>query len=106
MIGNTQRLKIIAQSIPPITTRASGRELSDPIPWETAAGNNPMAAIIAVIMTGRILLATPSRMDWYSDSSCPFIRLRFSLNTVISNTPSCMHMPNRAMKPMPAEMLK
>ena len=64
MIGKTQRLKIIAHRIPPMTTLARGLELSDPIPCDTAAGSNPIAAIIAVIITGLIRLATPSFMDW------------------------------------------
>ena len=49
----------MAHSIPPITTLASGRELSDPIPVEMAAGNNPIAAMSAVIITGLILNSTP-----------------------------------------------
>ena len=60
MSGNTSNEKSMAQIIPPITTRASGLELSDPIPVDTAAGNNPIAAISAVIITGLILEFTPS----------------------------------------------
>ena len=44
----------------PITTTASGLEASAPIPLERAAGIRPIAAINAVMMTGRILLAMPS----------------------------------------------
>ncbi len=58
--GNTQRLNTMAQRMPPITTLANGRELSDPIPWETAAGNKPIAAISAVIITGLMRELTPS----------------------------------------------
>ena len=62
------REKIMAQRIPPITTLASGLELSEPIPCDIAAGNRPIAAINAVIITGLILDATPNRMDWYNAS--------------------------------------
>ena len=62
MSGNTHKENIIAHKIPPITTLANGRELSDPMPCDNAAGNNPMAAIIAVIITGRILELTPNLM--------------------------------------------
>jgi hypothetical protein len=88
MSGNTQRENIIAQRIPPMTTLASGRELSDPMPWDMAAGNNPIAAIRAVIITGRILEFTPNFMALYNEADCPLILSRFCLNTVISNTPS------------------
>lgn len=52
----------MAHSIPPMTTLARGRELSEPMPVEIAAGNNPMAAISAVIITGLILELTPNLM--------------------------------------------
>jgi len=45
-----------------MTTLASGRELSDPIPVEMAAGKSPMAAMSAVIITGLIRELTPSLM--------------------------------------------
>ena len=54
--------KNIAQIIPPITTRANGLELSDPIPCEIAAGNKPIAAMSAVIITGLTLDLTPVLM--------------------------------------------
>ncbi len=60
MEGNTHNEKNIAQRMPPITTLANGLELSEPIPCETAAGNKPMAAIMAVIITGLILVLTPN----------------------------------------------
>ena len=63
MSGNTHRENIMAQRIPPITTRANGRELSDPIPCDTAAGNRPIAAISAVIITGLIREFTPNLID-------------------------------------------
>ena len=48
---------------PPITTRARGLELSEPIPIESAAGSRPIVAIRAVIRTGRIRVLTPILMD-------------------------------------------
>ena len=57
--GKIRSEKSMAHNIPPITTLASGRELSEPIPVEMAAGNNPIAAMSAVIMTGLILNCTP-----------------------------------------------
>ena len=51
--------KMVAQINPPITTLDNGRELSEPIPVETAAGNKPIIAINAVINTGRTRDVTP-----------------------------------------------
>ncbi len=45
--------KKVAPSSPPIMTIASGRCDSEPIPWLMAAGISPIAAIEAVITTGR-----------------------------------------------------
>lgn len=88
MEGNTHNENSIAQSIPPITTLAKGLELSEPIPCDVAAGNKPIAAIIAVIITGRILEFTPNLIAVYSELDLPFILSRFCLNTVINKTPS------------------
>ena len=52
--------KNIAHKTPPMITRAKGRELSDPIPVEMAAGNKPIASIKAVIITGLTLECTPA----------------------------------------------
>jgi len=54
---------MVAVIKPPITTLAKGRWVSEPIPVLIAAGNKPMAAIKAVITTGRILLFVPSRTE-------------------------------------------
>jgi len=53
---------MVAVIRPPIITIASGFCDSDPTPVEIAAGSNPMAAMAAVITTGRIRTLTPSRM--------------------------------------------
>ena len=59
---------MVAVIKPPITTMARGLWASEPIPLEVAAGINPMAAIMAVIITGRILDNTPSFIDACNDS--------------------------------------
>src|SRR5471030_142936 len=59
-MGNTNRLKMVLVISPPITTMASGFDASDPIPFDIAAGSRPMAAIRAVMTTGRRRSATPS----------------------------------------------
>jgi hypothetical protein len=48
----------MAPWMPPVTTLASGLELSAPIPCDRPTGSSPIAAISAVIMTGRILAPT------------------------------------------------
>jgi hypothetical protein len=96
---------IVAHTNPPITTRASGLELSDPIPADMAAGSNPMVAMNAVISTGRISEFTPRFTAVYKGFS-PRSLSRFCLNAVVSKTPSNIQIPNRAINPMPADMLK
>ena len=88
MSGNMNSENIIAHRIPPMTTLAKGLELSDPIPVETAAGSSPIAAIRAVIITGRILDKTPDLMAVYNELRWLFIFSRFCLKTVINKTPS------------------
>ena len=62
MIGKMNSVRIVEVTSPPITTIASGREVSDPMPVEVAAGISPMAAINAVINTGLIRVITPLRI--------------------------------------------
>ena len=52
---------------PPITTIARGLDASEPMPCDNAAGARPIAAIIAVINTGRRRSATPSFMATAKD---------------------------------------
>ena len=94
MRGKTNHEKIMAQRIPPMTALASGRELSEPVPWEMDAGRRPMAAQRAVITTGPMRECKPRLMlcrDCLIDRG---FFLGFCLNTVISKTPSRMQMPN------------
>lgn len=90
-----------------MTTIANGFEASEPIPVDKAAGIKPIAAIIAVMITGRKRVATPSfnasenvQVGWYFNSAI------LVLNLVSKITPFCTQIPNKAMKPIPAEMLK
>jgi proline racemase len=53
-------VKIVALINPPITTVANGFCVSEPMPCESAAGSNPIAAIVAVMTTGRIRDMTPA----------------------------------------------
>ena len=79
-------VKIVAVIKPPITTMASGLDVSEPMPFDNAAGNKPIAAISAVITTGRTLLATPSFIAFSNVwvlNSCFFTFCRFFLKTEI-----------------------
>jgi hypothetical protein len=60
MSGKTSKVRMVELISPPITTIASGFCVSEPMPIEIAADNKPVAAIKAVITTGRILDLTPS----------------------------------------------
>ena len=68
IIGNINKVKIVAVINPPIITTASGFCDSEPIPVEIAAGNNPIEAISAVITTALVLAFTPTNIDSSSDS--------------------------------------
>src|SRR6185312_2826469 len=107
-IGKTNKLKMVLVMSPPITTTASGFEASEPIPLDRAAGKRPMAAIMAVITTGRSLSATPSFIASPKEVHAVWClsSVIFDLNLVIRITPFCTHMPKSAIKPIPAEMLK
>ncbi|MNY18119.1 hypothetical protein D3C86_1514770 [compost metagenome] len=87
---------------PPITTIANGFWVSEPTPVLIAAGIRPIAAISAVITTGRMRDTTP----WCIASSRCILASRFLRNSVIRITPFCIHTPNSAINPIPAEILK
>ena len=61
-MGYTNKQKMVLVIKPPMTTIAKGLDASEPIPVDNAAGIKPIAAIIAVMITGLSLVATPSRM--------------------------------------------
>ena len=75
-MGKIKSVITVAETRPPITTIAKGREVSEPIPVDVAAGISPMAAISAVITTGRILAITPERT---ATSKC-ILSFKFFLN--------------------------
>ena len=62
MTGKIKRVRKVDVTRPPITTIANGRDVSEPIPMEVAAGRSPIAAMRAVMITGLILAITPKRM--------------------------------------------
>ena len=73
-------VNIVAKISPPIITIASGRWLSDPMPWLKAAGSNPRIAIMAVISTERVRDCIPKSTD--SASGCP-MRMKFLTGILI-----------------------
>mgnify|MGYP006894100693 CR=1 FL=1 len=90
----------VEDTIPPITTVASGRCTSAPAPTLIAIGTKPRLATRAVIRTGRSRVRAPSRIasptglpSWISD-----------LMKVTITTPFSTATPDRAMKPTPAEI--
>jgi hypothetical protein len=60
-VGNTNNVKIVDDTNPPITTVASGRCTSAPALRDTAIGMNPTLATNAVMSTGRNRTSAPSR---------------------------------------------
>jgi len=107
-IGKTKRLNTVLVIRPPITTIANGLDASEPIPCDKAAGSKPIAAIIAVITTGRKRSSTPAFIAMAKDVQAVwcFNSIILLLNLVISITPFCTQMPKSAIKPIPAEILK
>lgn len=69
-MGNTNNVRTVAVTSPPMMATASGFWLSDPIPDDNAAGNKPSIAISAVITTGRIRDITPSRIAMARSMRC------------------------------------
>src|SRR5262249_13641017 len=60
--GSTRRVSAVEEISPPITTRASGRWISEPIPWESAAGRKPTTATMADTTMGRKRITHPRTM--------------------------------------------
>ena len=83
-------------------TMANGRCDSEPMPWLTAAGIRPMAAIAAVMTTGRTRERTLS-FTAHDNANRSF---RLCLISEIIITPFWIQIPNNAMKPIPAEIEK
>ncbi len=53
MAGNTNKVRSVEVTRPPITTVASGRCTSAPSPCDRAIGKKPIEATRAVMSTGR-----------------------------------------------------
>ena len=98
--GKTIRVSSVDEMMPPITTVASGRCTSAPVPTLRAIGTNPRLATSAVINTGRSLVSAPCLMD--SSMLSPRSR-NCRMNDSIT-TPLRTAIPDNAMKPTPAEI--
>ena len=63
-MGSKISVKKVDETSPPITTMAKGLWISEPGPVANNNGIKPNAAMLAVISTGRNLLADPSITTW------------------------------------------
>ncbi len=103
MMGSRIRVSRVAVSRPPTTTVASGRCTSAPGEVLKAMGKNPSISVRAVRITGRRRRSVPR----YTRRNTLFIPSPLSsLKKLIRTTPFRTAIPNRAMKPTAAEMLK
>jgi hypothetical protein len=59
-VGNTTKVRRVAEIRPPMTTVAMGRWTSASVPVDRAMGTNPSEATNAVIVTGRNRVRAPS----------------------------------------------
>lgn len=101
--GNTKSVRKVAVINPPITTVAKGFCTSAPALVLMAIGRKPSEATVAVINTGLRRAIVPS----FTLCRISFIPSFFSwLNVPTSTIPFNTATPNRAIKPMPALMLK
>lgn len=87
IIGKISKVRIVAVIKPPIITIAKGFCDSEPIPVDIAAGNKPIAAIDAVITTGRMRVSTPTEILLLSGMRS----LRFCRKTETRITPFWKH---------------
>ena len=76
--GSTNRVSMVEDKIPPITTVANGRCTSAPVPVAIAIGKNPNEATSAVISTGRKRVSVPSRIASAKAWPCS-LKLRIKL---------------------------
>ncbi len=99
-VGRTTSVRSVDVTMPPMTTVASGRCTSAPVPCDSAIGRNPMAATSAVISTGFRRSAAPamvaSRMPRPSRSRSA--RMAASMTTPLSTAT-----PKSAMNPIDAD---
>ncbi len=95
---------MVAVMRPPMTTVARGRCTSAPLVVESAIGMKPRAATVAVMSTGRSLDSPAFSM--MRSSGSPIVDWRRLLTELIRTIPFRTETPNKAMNPMPAEILK
>jgi hypothetical protein len=98
--GNTSSVRAVDERMPPMTTVASGRWTSAPVPVAMAIGMKPSDATRAVISTGRRLPSEPSRI------ACSTVRpsSRSLRMKEISTSPFSTATPDSAMKPTAADI--
>ena len=99
-LGKTSNVKIVDETIPPITTVANGRCTSEPVPCDIAIGMNPNEATSAVMSTGRRRITAPSRI---ADRGDRLSGRSFCIN-VTSTSPFKTETPHRAIKPTAADI--
>ena len=87
--GNTSSVSSVEEIIPPMTTVASGRCTSAPMPVFSAIGTKPRLATNAVMRTGRSRMSAPSIID---ETRSPVSRTRSRINASItaSHLVSCL----------------
>ena len=99
-MGNTSNVSTVDETIPPMTTVASVRCTSAPVPLLRAMGTKPRLATRAVINTGRKRVMAPST----TASNRSPVRCYSSRMNATMTRPFNTAMPDRAMKPTAAEI--
>ena len=102
-MGSTTKVSRVDEIKPPITTVASGFCTSAPALVEMAIGRNPKEATKAVITTGLSLISVPFKTMANISVKPSFFNL---LNSPINTMPFNTATPNKAINPIPAEILK
>jgi hypothetical protein len=96
--GRTSKLRSVAEMIPPMTTVASGRCTSAPVPVFNAMGRKPTDATKPIIRIGLSLSRAPRMIALSSDTPS---RTRSRIADTMM-TPVSTATPHRVMKPTPA----
>ena len=102
-MGSTTKVSRVEEINPPMTTVASGFWTSAPALVEMAIGRNPNEATNAVITTGLSLISVPFITMANRSVKPSFLNL---LNSPMSTIPFKTATPNKAINPIPAEILK
>ena len=104
--GSTKRVNSVDEIIPPITTVASGRCTSAPVPVFKAIGKKPRLATRAVIMIGRRRISAPSMIAPVNLLASLPRCLQRSLIKASITKPFSTATPDSAIKPTPADIDK